>query len=442
VLKIKELFVHMRESGGSQSYTFIDLFAGCGGLSLGAMRAGLKGLFAIEYQKNAFDTLRENLIEKSKSEFDKLEVSGFDWPSELPIGNYDINFLLSEKKDFIKSLKGKVDVVIGGPPCQGFSIAGKRNEKDPRNQLYKSYLSFISIIQPKILLIENVSGIASKFSATSSSYKDQIIKNLEKEYYVGGKLLSSEIFGVPQKRRRYFIIGFSKEHFTQSSIDLNSVFERIVNDSYDFTRNYKIQGKSLNISNSTVVKALGDLDGTGLKSILYADENAKSKNYKTFPYKPENSDYQILMRNGNAIGKIADSHRLGDHSAETKAKYKGLILISNRRKFDHSGFNFTKQELESINWNSKKQIINVLRRDAQSPTITTCPFDYIHYKTPRILTVREFARLQSFPDWFVFKGIYATSGSLSFTAPRYTQIGNAVPPLMAESILKTLKNYL
>ena len=160
----------MRDSGDLNSYTFIDLFAGCGGLSLGAMRAGLKGIFAVEYQKNAFDTLRKNLIEKSKGEFDKLEISGFDWPAELPIGNYDINFLLSEKNGFIKSLKNKIDVVIGGPPCQGFSIAGKRNENDPRNQLYKSYLSFIKIIQPKILLIENVSGIASKFSATGSSY--------------------------------------------------------------------------------------------------------------------------------------------------------------------------------------------------------------------------------------------------------------------------------
>jgi DNA (cytosine-5)-methyltransferase 1 len=432
----------MRDRGDSNSYTFIDLFAGCGGLSLGAMRAGLKGIFAVEYQKNAFDTLRKNLIEKSKSEFDKLEISGFEWPTELPIGNYDINFLLSEKKDFIKSLKNKIDVVIGGPPCQGFSIAGKRNENDPRNQLYKSYLSFIKIVQPKILLIENVSGIASKFSATGSSYKDQIIKNLEKDYYVEGKLLSSEIFGVPQKRRRYFIIGFSKKHFAKSTIDLNLVFERIVNDSYDFTTNYKIQGGSLNIANSTVAKALGDLDGTGLKSILYSDENAKSKAFKTFPYKKENSDYQILMRMGNSFARIADSHRIGEHASETSAKYKGLILISNKRRSGHSGFNFTKQELESINWNSKKQIINVLRSDAQAPTITTCPFDYIHYKTPRILTVREFARLQSFPDWFAFKGIYATSGSLSYTAPRYTQIGNAVPPLMAESILKTLKNYL
>ena len=76
-----------------------------------------------------------------------------------------------------------------------------------------------------------------------------------------------------------------------------------------------------------------------------------------------------------------------------------------------------------------------------SPTITTCPYDYIHYSVPRILTVREYARIQSFPDWFEFKGIYATSGSFSFTTPRYTQIGNAVPPLMAESILKTLKSY-
>jgi DNA (cytosine-5)-methyltransferase 1 len=148
------------------------------------------------------------------------------------------------------------------------------------------------------------------------------------------------------------------------------------------------------------------------------------------------------MRSGNFNDKIADSHRIGDHNKTTIDKYACLISLSKKRPKEHIGFKFSKQELNEIKWNSKKQIINVLRKNHPSPTLTTCPFDYIHYNLPRILTVREFARLQSFPDWFVFKGIYATSGSLSYTAPRYTQIGNAVPPLMAEAIIKTLISYL
>jgi DNA (cytosine-5)-methyltransferase 1 len=426
--------------------TFIDLFAGCGGLSLGAMKAGFIGKFAVEYQKNAFETLKSNLIDKTKSELLELGINGFDWPDNLSIANHDIKDFLKNKTDVINSLKDKIDIVIGGPPCQGFSNAGKRNEKDPRNQLYKSYLSFIKIINPKILIIENVAGIASKFSQEGTSYKDQIIKKLESKYHVDGKIISSEQFGVPQKRKRFIIIGISKKYFKNKDISLESIFTKISTDAIHFTQNYEFKGSIFNISNTSVYKALSDLDGEGMKEIPYEDDNAKMKSYTTFQYKTPTSDYQKLMRRGegerNENNPHIDSHRIGAHNFDTVEKYKKLIEISKDKNRNRAGFGFSKDELDMANWNSKKQIINVLKSDQQSPTLTTCPFDYIHYNTPRILTVREFARIQSFPDWFEFKGIYATSGSFSYTTPRYTQIGNAVPPLMAESILKTLKSYL
>jgi DNA (cytosine-5)-methyltransferase 1 len=186
---------------------------------------------------------------------------------------------------------------------------------------------------------------------------------------------------------------------------------------------------------------LSDLDGEGEMSLPYIDENAKSKAYLTYPYKKTKVAYQKLMRAGIKTSKLIDSHRIGEHNENTKLKYGKLIEISIRND-SRTSFNFTKDELNEAKWDSKKQIINVLKPLLPSPTITTCPYDYIHYSVPRILTVREYARIQSFPDWFEFKGIYATSGSFSFTTPRYTQIGNAVPPLMAEAILKTLKSYL
>jgi DNA (cytosine-5)-methyltransferase 1 len=421
--------------------TFIDLFAGCGGLSLGAMKAGFVGEFAIEFQKNAFDTLKFNLIDRTKEECLNFGIKPYEWPEELPVTNHDIKKLLLEKKDFLKSLKGKIDLVVGGPPCQGFSNAGKRNENDPRNQLYKSYISFINIVNPKILMIENVAGIASKFSKDGESYKDHILDKLKSKYHIAGKLISSEIFGVPQKRKRYIIIGFSKRYFKAKNINLDSVFNKIDSDSLVFTNEYKYKDSFIDITKTTIEDAIGDLDGENLNSIQYQDENAKSKNYRTFPYKIAVSNFQKLMREGIQNKNQIDSHRIGEHNETTTSKYSKLIEISNSNP-NRKGFKFSKEELDIANWNSKKQVINVLKADKQSPTLTTCPFDYVHYSVPRILTVREFARIQSFPDWFQFKGIYATSGSLSYTTPRYTQIGNAVPPLMAESIIRTLKGYL
>ena len=427
----------------SKKLKFIDLFAGCGGLSLGASRAGFTGEIAIEHQENAFNTLFHNLVNNHKDQVKKRSKSGvlnFEWPDEIEKKHYDIKLFLEENKPYLKGLKGKIDLVVGGPPCQGFSNAGKRNEGDPRNQLYKSYLAFVKHVEPKILLIENVAGIASKFSESSKSYKDNIIAKLERDYYVDGQLLSSEIFGVPQKRKRYIIIGFKKSSFPKK-IDIGSVFEKIEEDAGEFTKNYTIGNSKFNITKTNVKSALSDISKEGKESKKFSDENSKYKTYKTYNYSKKASDYQKLMRFSTNGEEHPDSHRIGDHKKETIFKYKTLIDVTKRNP-QRASFNFTREEFTEAKWNSKKQIINVLKEDYPSPTITTCPFDYIHYNDPRILSVREFARIQSFPDWFQFKGVYALSGSDSYKTPRYSQIGNAVPPLMAESIIKTLKSYL
>lgn len=420
---------------------FIDLFAGCGGLSLGALKSGFTGEIAIEKQENAFNTLHHNLVCEKKNELrTNSEIKSFEWPDHIERKNHCIDDFLKENEDYLKSLKGKIDLIIGGPPCQGFSNAGKRNEKDPRNQLYKSYLNFVKHVEPSIILIENVAGIASKFNESSKSYKDNIISKLKKDYHVGGDLISSDIFGVPQKRKRYIIIGFKKTSF-EDKIKIQDVFTKIKNDSLSFTKNHTINGNKFDISNTKVICALSDISAKGKTNKPYVDENAKFKAFKTYNYSKHSNDYQRLMRLSMNGAEHPDSHRIGDHKEDTVFKYQSLINITHRNP-ERSSFNFTKDELVEARWNSKKKIINVLKKDHPSPTLTTCPFDYIHYDEPRILTVREFARIQSFPDWFEFKGVYALSGSHSYKTPRYSQIGNAVPPLMAESIIKTLKSYL
>ena len=135
--------------------TYIDLFAGCGGLSLGLYNSGLwKGLFAIEKSPDAFETFNHNLIENNNN---------FNWPNWLPKTNHDINEIIKNYPNELISLRGKIDMVAGGPPCQGFSTAGKRIENDSRNKLIKSYIKFIRQVQPKVIFFENVKGFTQKF---------------------------------------------------------------------------------------------------------------------------------------------------------------------------------------------------------------------------------------------------------------------------------------
>ena len=133
---------------------YIDIFAGCGGLSTGLLNAGWKGLFAIEKNADAFSTLKYNLIDNKEH---------FLWPTWLPVQECDINELLKEYEEELQSLQGKVTLVAGGPPCQGFSMAGKRDKNDQRNKLVKSYIKFIKLVLPEVIIFENVHGFTVYF---------------------------------------------------------------------------------------------------------------------------------------------------------------------------------------------------------------------------------------------------------------------------------------
>lgn len=187
--------------------TYIDLFAGCGGLSLGLNQSGWKGLFAIEKSPYAFATLKHNLIDN---------LNHFDWPDWLEKTQHDIDEVLKRKTKELKKLKGKVDLVAGGPPCQGFSTAGRREESDHRNELISSYIKFIRLVQPKIIFFENVKGFTQRFEKNRSKgikYSEFVQKALRrsgkdfKGYEVYGELIDFSEFGIPQKRTRFILVG-------------------------------------------------------------------------------------------------------------------------------------------------------------------------------------------------------------------------------------------
>jgi len=340
--------------------TVIDLFCGCGGLSYGFIEAGYNVLLGIDHWKDAIVTF-ENTHKNAKGIVADLFK---ETPQEI------------SKKTGIKD----IDVIIGGPPCQGFSIAGKRIIDDERNHLYKSFVSFVDFYNPKAFVMENVPNIVSMGKGV---VKDSIIEDFEKlGYSVIYKVLLASEFGVPQNRRRAFFVGTkNNEEF---------VFpEPITKDPV------------------SAEDAISDLPEKSLTD---------GTQYKTEP----KSDYQKLIRE-KSDGIY--NHEITNHSEQTTSI---ISLVPDGGNYKNLPEELRKTRNVNIAWtrlNSKKP----------SFTIDTGHRHHFHYKYNRVPTVRESARIQSFPDTFIFLGSKTS---------QYKQVGNAVPPLLAQIIATEIKKYL
>jgi DNA (cytosine-5)-methyltransferase 1 len=399
---------------------YIDLFAGCGGLSLGLHNAGWKGLFVIEKSPDAFQTLKYNLIDKKKH---------FDWPDWLPQKNHEIDSFINDYGKELYKLKGKVDLVAGGPPCQGFSMAGRRKEDDHRNNLINSYISFIKLVKPRILFFENVKGFTLEFKKNKDKGKEYskfVVNALDEAgYYVKGKLVNFGEYGVPQKRTRFILVGVRKDLKNSNQESAEHFFTQIEENRYSF-----LSSKGLAV-NTNLQDAISDL--------LKQNGLVKSPDTKGFEagiYAKVASNYQKLMRS-STNNEVADSHRFPKHRPDIIEKFQVILNESHNRK----NKDISKEIRER--YNIKKHTVIPLDGNQKSPTITTLPDDYIHYSEPRILTVREYARIQSFPDWYEFQGKYTTGGKQrTQEVPRYSQIGNAIPPLFGEQAGLILKKII
>ena len=403
--------------------TYIDLFAGCGGLSLGLYNSGQwKGTFAVEKSPDAFKTLEYNLIKYN---------THFEWPNWLPQSNHDINDVINNYQKELKSLRGKIDMVAGGPPCQGFSTAGRRVENDTRNKLIKSYIKFIWLVQPKVIFFENVKGFTQKFDKNkikgkvySNYVRNALIRGSKKfdskGYDVHGRLIDFSEYGVPQKRTRYILVGVRKD--ISNKISPKQFFEQIKNNKRVFLAN-----KGIGLTNN-LEDAISDL--------LRIEETVSpdTKAFKVGLYNKPNSNYQKLMK-GKICNEIPDSHRFANHSNDTIKKFQFILKFAEKNK--------TLSSEVKKRFKLKKRTVIPLSGDLPTPTITTLPDDYIHYCEPRIFTVREYARIQSFNDWYEFKGKYTTGGKRrTQEVPRYSQIGNAIPPLFGEQAGLVLNSIL
>jgi DNA (cytosine-5)-methyltransferase 1 len=399
--------------GPNTVFTYIDVFAGCGGLSLGLSNAGWQGLFAIEKDPMAFETLSHNLIEKG---------AHFRWPDWLPRQEHDIDEMIRSYRDEVKSLQRKVDLVAGGPPCQGFSVAGRRRETDKRNRLIHSYIDFVRIIRPKVVFFENVKGFTMGFrkgDEVGDPYSDHVVKALKELGYqdANGKVIDFAAFGVPQRRRRFILV---------ASLDgsTKDFFSRLENNRTSFL------GKKGLRTHIGILTAISDLERTHGEV-----DSPDTKRFKAGLYSCARNNYQRFLRGGSPKADAPDSHRFVNHTKSAIATFRKLLSSGTR--------DVKLSEEERTRFGLRKRNTVVLGRTSPTPTLMSIPDDYVHYSEPRILTVREYARLQSFPDWFEFKGAYTTGGKRrACQVPRYTQIANAIPPLFAEQVGVTLRELL
>ncbi len=350
----------------SKKLKVVDLFSGCGGLSKGFLDAGFDVVLGVDNDAPSLETFQANHGHSKVLNADLFDKNAIE--------------------EIKKSTDGEVDVLVGGPPCQGFSLTGTRSFDDKRNRLYLSFIEAVKELKPKAFLIENVPGLARLYGG---EVKDEIIKRLTNMgYIVEWKILSAADYGVPQIRTRVVFVGLQKK------------YGKFVFPKPTHTRENYV----------TSSDALSDLPA--LEKELGLEESV----YKKAPL----TEYQKKMRNN---GNVLRNHVATKHTDMVKSVI-ALVPEGGNHKDLPPGVGTSRTFNEAwTRYHSKKP----------SKTIDTGHRNHFHYKYNRIPTVRENARLQSFPDDFIFSGTRTQQNR---------QVGNAVPPLLGYHIGRQIKTFL
>lgn len=368
----------------------IDLFAGCGGLSTGFEMAGFKIPLAIERDSWASETYSFN-------------------HKDTKVLTEDITALIKPKE--LISSDVPIHGIIGGPPCQGFSLSGKRDPKDPRNSLFMDFVRFVKEFKPYFFVMENVPGILSMQTADKQNVKDLILAEYKKAgYNAAYKILNAAEFGVPQLRNRVIFVGIRE--------DLPFEAEKL-----------HPQGWLFGDNQITIRQAIMDLPQ------INAGEGEEKQKYTN---KPSN-DYQKWAREGSEFiyNHVAMRHtqRLIERFASIK---QGQSLA------DVSEEHMQRKRGDATQISGKVYAQNNMRPfgDKPSPTVAASfQSNFVHPFLNRNYTAREAARLQSFPDRYIFRG-KRTTMSWEKNLSQYQQIGNAVPPILAKAIADNIIEYL
>ncbi len=519
----------------------IELFAGCGGLSLGLEQSGFERVLANELSPMAAETfaynfLGEDLEEKAtqngipqkvrwiKSDFQSLRerlrenpfnISGKysdlddiscneDLRGNLLVGSIvDLNNTLQRSPSLAKALAcgfqsgGSLDLVSGGPPCQSFSMAGKREKDNEKNALPWEFASFVNIVKPKIVLLENVTGILRAFQVEDGSKFHawyEVSKVFASIGYVPLCLhVNARHVGVPQNRPRFIMIAVRQDTLTTFLENSPMMDKKVWEESLNF---FQLTTKdvdsvpfgilsyldSMKISDThlfkdTFLSPLVEFWGRDV-SVFEAIDDLKVHNPSL------GSDY-VSRLNGTftVLGECVSllNHDLRKNSPIVKRRFRVYQILQQlddraltkrvfeilrgnettlneedwgrlkRYRYLHENGELhsfkTKEQFEHylLSHPTKKQTQKALVADSPAPAALSIPDDACHYDEQelRVLSVREMARIQSFPDNFVFRSKITTGGKMRrFEVPQYTQVGNAVPPLLGKALGKVISTIL
>ncbi len=397
------------------SRTCIDLFSGCGGLSLGLAAAGFTTLFGVEAHADAFATYRKNLLEK-KSDRHK-------WPKWLEKRAWQAEHVLAKHRTELSSMVGSVDLIAGGPPCQGFTMNGLRRPDDPRSHMVDVYLEYVEVVRPSLVLLENVQGFRSMRHRTGGTYSDYVEREFDRlGYQTWSDVIRAADWGVPQRRPRFVLVAALK-----GSLPGIDPLQRL-----RVGRRAFLETRRLGTSPTSARAAISDLQENGHELPLDVEWGQKGFHSLVRAAKPESAYQKLMRRKSRSQPKDL---RLPRHREASIKRMLDILETCER------GVCIRPDDRERLG--IRKRSTTPLDPDAPSPTISTLPDDFVHYAEPRSMTVREHARLQSFPDWFEFQGPYTSGGKQRRDAcPKYTQVGNAVPPLLAEALGEMLSGLL
>ena len=384
-------------------------------MSLGLHNSGFEGVMGVEVHPHAFATYRHNLIQTGRV--------GKAWPEWLPVGPTSVLDLVEHYPAELAGLAGTVDLIAGGPPCQGFSTNGRRDPDDPRSRMVEAYLNIVEVVRPRAVLLENVRGFVSMPHSDGGTYATATEARLQKlGYDCWSDTLMAADWGVPQRRPRYICVAMQKG-LLQGINPLERL--RTVRKSF-------LAQRGLGSGQTSVAQALSDLSA---EAVVQDDPEWGDHGFQAVS-RSDNGDYsayQTLMRAGQE-GQPSDC-RIARHTPTVAARMQKILDTCERGR--------SISPADRARLGIGKRCTTPLAANRPSPTVTTLPDDMIHYREPRTMSVRELARLQSFPDWFAFQGPYTTGGAQRKDAcPRYTQVGNAVPPLLAEAIGEVLIELL
>ena len=374
-------------------YTFIDLFAGCGGLSLGLEQAG----FEVVFMNEIVDTFASTYLANHHLKEGQYFIGDIN----------ELNECLDKYSGIFKNPDKPITLVCGGPPCQGFSMANRqRIIDDPRNQLYKAYLQFLSEIRPQFFIMENVKGMANKFDEIIANFKEY----LGEEYLYDYRLLKVQDFGIPQNRERFIMIG------NRMGIDPNEIFTEIE------------RHKRPPFVLRDALFGLPHLEARKEKNKGEYESLECGFTERDFSY-PDTDFYHFI--NGDRVITKLYNH---------KNRYNNLRDIEIFRRLPQGANSLHESIQDIMPYKRRNNIFKdkyfKLDENQICKTITShMKYDcnmYIPWEA-RGLSPREAARIQTFPDDFVLKGPQNSW---------YAQVGNAVPVKFAEVIGKSIMKFL